>query len=330
MKSSKSEMNLSKSKGNLAKYINNLTAYSTFRICENMAENKTNFKTGIIAFIELLRPGWWLACFFIGLTPGMLAILWNTGSLDEFFSFRTIVWLFAYWASIVGIYVFNDVVGIEEDDVVNNKRPLPSARINKSAALIGSFVFLAIGVILWWITFTNIISSLIQIACIVVIAIYSAVYKNNILLGLGAGLIPIGVWLALAPFSIIAVVLFFIVFFWELTLDVPENLLHYDGDIKVHPHTFAITMGKEKFAKIGLIFSAPVVFFSFWLFYLLEFSIVFLIFAFIAGFVLIKATTSIRDDLTPVRLGQSLGMVMLSMFLINIGLISHSVIKFVF
>jgi 4-hydroxybenzoate polyprenyltransferase len=254
----------------------------------------------------------------------------NTGSLDEFFQFRTLVWAFAYWASIVGIYVFNDVVGVEEDDVVNSKRPLPSARISRSPALAGSFVFLAVGVILWWITFTNIISSMIQISCIAVIAVYSSVYKNNILLGLGAGLIPIGVWLALAPFSIIAVVLFFILFFWELTLDVPENLLHYDGDIKVHPHTFAVTMGKEKFAKIGLVFSVPVVVFSLWLFYLLDFSIVFLIFAIISGLVLIKATTSIRDDLTPLRLGQSLGMVMLSIFLFNIGLITHSVFKFVF
>jgi 4-hydroxybenzoate polyprenyltransferase len=295
-----------------------------------MTEYKNNFKIQTVAFIELLRPGWWLACFFIGLTPGMLAILWHTGSLDEFFQFKTLVWSFAYWASIVGIYAFNDVVGIKEDDVVNNKRPLPSKRINKSAALTGSFIFLAIGVILWWITFTNIVSSFIQIACIVIIAIYSAVYKNNILLGLGAGLIPIGVWLALAPFNIIAVVLFFILFFWELTLDVPENLLHYDGDVKVHPHTFAITIGKEKFARIGLIFSVPVVLFSLWLFYLLEFSIVFLIFSIIAGLVLIKATTSIRDNLTPLRLGQSLGMVMLSMFLFNIGLISHSVIQSVF
>jgi 4-hydroxybenzoate polyprenyltransferase len=147
---------------------------------------------------------------------------------------------------------------------------------------------------------------------------------------MGAGLIPLGVWIALAPFSIIAVVLFFILFFWELTLDVPENLLHYDGDILVHPQTFAISMGKEKFAKIGLVFSVPVIIFCLWLFYLLEFSIVFLIFALIAGLFLIKATTSIRDNLSPVKLGQSLGMVMLSIFLINIGLISHSIVQAVF
>ncbi len=291
---------------------------------------ESNVKEKTVAFIELLRPGWWLACFFIGITPGMLAILWNTGSLNEFFQFKTLVWALAYWLSIVGIYVFNDVVGIEEDEVVNPKRPLPSARINRISALLGSYLLLALGVILWWITFTNPISTLIQLFCILIIIIYSAHYKNNILLGLGAGLIPLGVWLALAPFNIIAIVLFFILFFWELTLDVPENLLHYDGDIKVHPQTFAISFGKKKFAQIGLIFSVPVVIFCLWLFYLLEFSIIFLIFTLIAGLILINATISIRNDTTPIRLGQSLGMVMLSIFLINIGLISHTIVYGIF
>ncbi|MCK5560823.1 MAG: UbiA family prenyltransferase, partial [Thermoplasmata archaeon] len=177
-----------------------------------MSGNDNSSKSRMIAFIELMRPGWWLACFFIGLTPGMLAILWNTGSLNEFLQFKTIVWASAYWLSIAGIYVFNDVVGIQEDEVVNPKRPLPSARISRTGALVGSYILLALGVILWWITFTNPISTLIQLLCILIIIVYSEYYKNNILLGLGAGLIPISVWLALAPFSMIAIVLFFILF----------------------------------------------------------------------------------------------------------------------
>jgi 4-hydroxybenzoate polyprenyltransferase len=291
-----------------------------------MAERSV--KTSVVAFIELMRPGWWLACFFLGLTPGMLAILWHTGSLEEFFQFKTLIWAFAYWLSIVGIYVYNDVVGIDEDVVVNAKRPLPSRRIGRSGALAGSYILLALGVILWWITFNNIFSSIIQLTCIGVIVIYSAFYKNNILLGLGAGLIPIGVWIALAPFSIIALVLFFIIFFWELTLDVPENLLHYDGDVKVHPHTFAVSFGRKRFAKLGLIFSVPVLGFCLVLFYLLDMSIIFLIFGIIASIILIQATMAIRTNISPMRLGQSLGMAMLSIFLINIGLISYSIVEF--
>jgi 4-hydroxybenzoate polyprenyltransferase len=280
-----------------------------------------------LAFIELLRPGWWLACFFIGLTPGMLAILWHTGSLNDFFQLKTIIWVFAYWASIVGIYVYNDVVGISEDAVINSKRPLPSKRIGKNGALAGSYILLTLGVGLWWITFQNQISTLIQLSCILLIVIYSAFYKNNILLGLGAGLIPIGVWTALAPLSVIPFVLFFILFFWELTLDVPENLLHYEGDVIAHPQTFAVAWGKQNFARMGLIFAIPVVLFCAWLFILLDMSYIFLIFAIFASVFIIYGTWSIRDNIKPVNLGKALGMAMLAIFLINIGIIFHTIIE---
>ena len=81
-------------------------------------------KNKLIAYIEVLRPGWWPTCFFIGVTPGILAIFWSSGSLDEFIHIKAAIWALAYWVTVVGIYVFNDVVGIEEDNVINPKRPL--------------------------------------------------------------------------------------------------------------------------------------------------------------------------------------------------------------
>jgi 4-hydroxybenzoate polyprenyltransferase len=96
--------------------------------------NKTQKK--LVAYIELLRPGWWPVCFFIGLTPGSLAIFLKSGSLNEFIQLKTVAWAFAYWASIVGIYVLNDLVGIKEDEVINPKRPLPSGRVTKKSSLI--------------------------------------------------------------------------------------------------------------------------------------------------------------------------------------------------
>ncbi len=71
----------------------------------------------------------------------MLAIFWVNGSLDEFFQIKTLIWAFAYWASIVGIYVFNDIVGLKEDEIVNPKRPLPSGRIKKNIALIFHYIY---------------------------------------------------------------------------------------------------------------------------------------------------------------------------------------------
>jgi len=281
----------------------------------------------LVGYIELLRPGWWPACFFIGLTPGMLAIFVNSGSLDEFIQLKTIAWAFAYWASIVGIYVFNDLVGIKEDAVINPKRPLPSGRITKRSALILSLFLLTLGIVIWWFTFENLSSSLIQLSCIGVIAVYSAIYKNNLLLGLGAGLIPIGVWIAFAPFSLVTVTLFFLLFFWELTLDVPENILHFEGDVKIHPQTFAVILGQKKFAGIGLIFALPTIAATLYMFVLLNMSYIYLIFAVIGSLSLFYSQLSIRKSIAPINLGRSLGLVMFSVFIINMGIITYTIVQ---
>jgi len=287
----------------------------------------SNIKKKIVAYIELLRPGWWPACFFIGLTPGMLSIYTNNGSLNEFIQLKTVIWAFAYWASIVGIYVFNDVVGIEEDAVVNPKRPLPSGGATKKTALIFSLIILTIGIVFWWYSFNNLLSSIIQLTCIGIIAIYSALYKNNILLGLGAGLIPVGIWIAFAPISTITVVLFLLIFFWELTLDVPENILHFDGDVKIHPQTFATLLGRERLAKIGILFAITMVVIVLWLFVLLAFSYIYLFFGVIGSLSILYSQLSIRKNIKPMHLGRSLGLVMFSIFMINIGIIAYTIVE---
>jgi 4-hydroxybenzoate polyprenyltransferase len=289
-----------------------------------MTENSYGSK--VKAYIELLRPGWWLACFFIGLTPGILAIFWNTGGLDEFFQFNTVIWAFGYWASIVGIYSLNDVAGIEEDRIVNPKRPLPSGRVTKNGAIGLGVSMISFGIIAWWIAFNNLYSTLIQLSAIGLMVVHPTVFKDNFLLCFAAALIPIGVWIALAPFHPIAIALFLVIFFWEATMDVPENLMHLEGDKNAHPHTWAIRFGPERFAKIGIYFALVTVACMMWLFILIGLSPVFLVFAILSGLFLIMSQLSIRNNQSPMKMGQSIGMTMLSIFLVNMGLISHSLL----
>ena len=155
--------------------------------------------------------------------------------------------------------------------------------------------------------------------------IYSAIYKDNLLLSLGAALIPVGVWIALAPFSWIPIALFVIMFFWEAALDVPENILHLEGDKKVHPHTYAVRLGPSRFAKVAIVFPILTLGGIFWLDYLLDLSFIYLFFGLIGGIILVYSQASIRDDQSPVKLGRSLGMVMLSMFIMNVGIIAHAI-----
>jgi len=287
-----------------------------------MTQEKT---PGFIAsHVEILRPGWWLACFFIGLTPGMLAIWWSTGGLDDFFQLRTLLWAFGYWASVVGVYSYNDAVGMEEDAVVNPKRPVPSGRVTKKGALALGAVMVVLGVLAWWLAFGNVVSSALQLASVGLMIVYSQFYKDNVLLSLAAALIPVAVWIAFAPLHPIAIALFVLIFFWEAALDVPENILHLEGDKKAHPHTYAIRLGPERFAKVGWVFAVLTVAAMAWLAYLLDFSVVFLVFAGLSGLILINSQLRIRSDISPMKLGSSLGMVMLSIFLVNIGLIAHA------
>jgi len=282
-------------------------------------------KEKIKAYIEILRPGWWLACFFIGLTPGILAIHWrDDGSLDAFWEMKTIFWSLGYWASVVGMYVFNDMVGKEEDEINNPNRPIPSGKITTKEASVYSTVLLVIGVCLFWIAFEDPIASLLQLACIGLIIVHSHFLKVNVILGLAAALIPVAIWIGLADFSWIVVALFFLVFFWELALDVPENILHFEGDFKAHPHTMAILLGKEKLASIGIYFAIAAIVSSFWLAYLLDISVrnkaIYLTFAIIGAIAILNGTQSIRKNIQPMMLGKSTGLAMLFILLNNIGL----------
>ena len=139
-------------------------------------------------------------------------------------------------------------------------------------------------------------------------------------------LAPVSIWMGLADFSWIMVALFSLVFFWELTLDVPENILHYEGDMVAHPHTMAILSGKEKLASIGIYFAMASVASSLWLFALLELnnSVVYLLFAVIGGLAMLNGTYAIRDDLKPMLLGKATGLAMLFILLNNIGLMIYT------
>lgn len=282
-------------------------------------------KDKIKAYIEILRPGWWLACFFIGLTPGILAIHWrDNGSLDAFWEMKTVLWALGYWASVVGMYVFNDIVGKEEDEINNPKRPIPAGMMSTKEASVYSAILLVIGVSLIWVAFEDPLASLIQLACIGLIVIHSHILKVNVFLGLAAGLIPVSIWMGLADFSWIVVALFSLVFFWELALDVPENILHFDGDMKAHPHTMAILIGKEKLASIGIYFAIAAIASSFWLAYLLDLSTrnkgIYLTFAIIGTIAMLNGMMSIRKNIQPMLLGKATGLAMLFILLNNIGL----------
>ena len=83
-------------------------------------------------------------------------------------------------------------------------------------------------------------------------------------------------------------------------------------------------MGKERFAKTGLMFAILTVISILWILILLSFDYLFLFFAIIGCLVILYSQILIINNIKPIQLGRSLGLVMLSVFILNIGIIIYA------
>jgi len=156
------------------------------------------------AYVELLRPP--LAPMDLAL-PGSVALLAayaTTGTLPPLIPF-VIATIGAYFA-ITSSYVYNDCCDIDVDLVGMPDRPLPSSDITKGQALsYSAFLFGIAAVVALYLNPESLVA---LIVATLVMAVYSMWAKRNtpfswVLVGLAYGIVPIGVWLALAPLGLL-------------------------------------------------------------------------------------------------------------------------------
>ncbi|HOT07631.1 MAG TPA: UbiA family prenyltransferase [Methanotrichaceae archaeon] len=156
------------------------------------------------AYWELLRPP--LAPMDLAM-PGasaLLAAYATSGHLPPAWPFA-IATLGAY-AAITSSYVLNDYVDVDVDTVAMPGRPLPSARVTRRAA--GAYALLLFLLAAAVALYLNPESAVALAAATIIITIYSVWAKRNtpwswILVGLAFGLVPVGVWLAMAPAGVL-------------------------------------------------------------------------------------------------------------------------------
>jgi len=135
--------------------------------------------------------------------PGATALLAayaTAGSLPEAFPF-VIATLGAY-AAITSSYVFNDCCDVDVDAVGMPNRPLPSSSVTRSSAL--AYSGLLFGIAAAVALYLNPESLVALIAATLIMAVYSKAAKRRTpfswtLVGLAYGIVPVGVWLAMAP-----------------------------------------------------------------------------------------------------------------------------------
>ena len=166
--------------------------------------DKTTAGGKLRAYAELLRPP--LAPMDIAL-PGAAALLAayaTTGALPAALPFA-IATLGAY-AAITSSYVYNDCCDVDVDAVGMPDRPLPSSQVTRSAAL--GYSALLFGIAAAVAFYLNPESLVALIGATMIMAVYSKAAKRTTpfswaLVGLSFGIVPVGVWLAMAPAGIL-------------------------------------------------------------------------------------------------------------------------------
>jgi len=152
------------------------------------------------AYLELLRPP--LAPMDLAL-PGAVALLASyvtTGGLPSLVPF-VLATVGAYFA-ITSSYVFNDFCDVDVDKMGMPGRPLPSSQISKETAL--SYSALLFGIAAAVALYLNPESLVALIVATLIMTLYSKWAKRKtsfswVLVGLAYGVVPVGVWLAMAP-----------------------------------------------------------------------------------------------------------------------------------
>ncbi|CAB1243904.1 decaprenyl-phosphate phosphoribosyltransferase [Clostridium sp. MT-14] len=132
----------------------------------------------MMAALELMRPKQWIKNFFV-----FAAVIFSGNFLRlDLLKVNVITFvLFCITSSI--IYILNDIVDVEKDRCHpdKRKRPLPSGRISKSAAVILD-VILFISIVYFSCTFLNVKILSVYLTYIIVNILYSFVLKNLVII----------------------------------------------------------------------------------------------------------------------------------------------------
>jgi len=215
---------------------------------------------GLAAYWELLRPP--LAPMDIAL-PGATALLAayaTAGGLPSAFPF-VIATLGAYFA-ITSSYVYNDCCDVDVDAVGMPNRPLPSSAVARSSAL--AYSALLFGLAAAVALYLNPESLVALIAATLLMAVYSKAAKRTTpfswtFVGLAYGIVPVGVWLAMAPAGFLkagpglhlgALVLGAMICITDWGFTNCDASRDVEGDRREGIPTFPVTFGIPKTAKL--------------------------------------------------------------------------------
>ncbi len=131
--------------------------------------------------LQSMRPHQWVKNFFIFAALIFSGHLFNITNLID-----TILGFFIFSIVTSSIYIFNDLIDIEKDKLHPEKslRPLPSGKLSKEYAVISSFLFAVLSLVVSF--FLNQYFMIFLLAYIALNVLYTFILKNIVLLDIMA------------------------------------------------------------------------------------------------------------------------------------------------
>jgi len=216
-------------------------SFKSYLIVKSTEDFALDFKSHsfLSDLIIMMKPK---LCLLVLLTV-MAGMFISSGDLNFFKALFTIIFtaFLAWGAAILNCYIERDVDSLMER---TKNRPLPTGRFSKEKALTIGLLFTFVGFIFLWLLINPLTAILGIIASLIYLLIYTPLkQKSSSFLFIGAivGAIPpvMGAVSTTGAFSNISVILFLILFIWQIPHFIALSIYYEDdyqnADIKIIP-----------------------------------------------------------------------------------------------
>lgn len=208
----------------------------------------------IYAFIEITRPWWLIVLLPVFIAPAILAAR-GMPPLEPF-----IIGIISFIFMKSGASTINDYFDRDVDRIIHKNRPIPTGRISANDAFAYSMLLFVISLFLA-IAVNRIFFALI-LTCIIVCIFHFWKTKRDIYIigfsnigtSLAVSIIPVAGFTIVSNIDFIAILLFLIIFFYDLAHDASSSIRDIKGDSKGGITTFAATTGVSTTSKLVLVF----------------------------------------------------------------------------
>ena len=207
-----------------------------------------------IAFLELARPWWLVVLLPVFFSSALLANKELVLSCSFLYALASYIFLKS------AVSALNDYFDRDVDEIIHPKRAIPSKRVTPKCVLIYAGILTVIALILS--LFVNWIFLILEAIVVFCTILHFSRGKridfipgiSNIFTSVLLAFTPLVGWAAVSNLTYIAVLLFFIIFFYDLSHDTASSIRDLKGDSHGEVKTVAVGFGVKTSSALCLLF----------------------------------------------------------------------------